>query len=132
MEYWGHVNVTDGQVVKFPTQIANDGNAFNTTTGIFEAPVNGTYLFIVSLGAKHGWVWTDFYIKQDDVRLAMGIIGDPEWSDCNSATAATYMGSGSQVWIEYGENIAGTGPVTIQTIHTFTGVLLNTKEKIGN
>lgn len=43
-----HFNSTNGSIIPFQNEILNIGNAMNLSTGIFTAPVNGTYYFAFS------------------------------------------------------------------------------------
>ena len=46
-----------GQPVVFTTVISNIGDAYNSSTGKFTAPVNGTYSFTVQLCVYYDKTW---------------------------------------------------------------------------
>ena len=46
---YAKVNISDGDVVKFPEIVTNIGDAYSKTSGKFVAPYNGTYQFTASL-----------------------------------------------------------------------------------
>ena len=125
MEFHGdHKFSASGHTVKFTTTIANVGDAFDINSGHFAAPVDGTYLFTVSM-CTFTAVWAHFEIVQNGKHLTTGTVGDPHWGECGSATAVTYLTRGSHVWVETGRTIRGE-TITMAARHTFTGALLNT------
>lgn len=49
-----HLTVSVGQTLVFPTVLSNEGGGYDPSTGTFTAPVNGTYIFSVTLCPVHG------------------------------------------------------------------------------
>ena len=116
--------------VVFTRPIDNVGNAYNSKTGVFVAPVNGTYFFIATLFTTTLNAYTKFHVVHDmGGRLTTGQIGSQRWSDCENAWAATYMRKGSEAWVEYGKNSNG-GYIRIATENSFTVVLISKNDEI--
>lgn len=124
----GYNTLAAGARVKFTATVANVGDAYKTAHGYFEAPYDGTYLFTVSLCMKTN-NWVEFRLVQDDIILTEAHPGDRDWHECGSATAATYMRKGSQVWVELDR--VGGGTISDEAgIPSFTGVFVNDFEKL--
>ena len=119
----GNVYITPSHKIIFNKPIENPKGAYSTATGAFTAPIQGTYLFSVTLCQFTGNIWIYFDIIKDGVRLATSLVGDENWSSCNSATAVTYMTVGSQVWVTAGKNNYGRA-IYITVGNTFTATLL--------
>ncbi|XP_060580103.1 coadhesin-like [Ruditapes philippinarum] len=88
-----------GGTVIFGSTFVNEGDAYNTSTGIFTAPVNGTYSFSVQICAQN----------QKEVRVAIIIDGttyatlyiyDYYSYPCNSADTFAVLHAQSKVSIE--------------------------------
>lgn len=123
VEETGDVYITPSHRIIFHKPIENPKGAYSTATGAFTAPIQGIYLFSVTLCQFKGNVWTYFDIIKDGVRLSTSLVGDQSWSSCNSATAVTYMPVGSQVWVTTGKNIYGKA-IHMTVRNTFTATLL--------
>ena len=130
----GNDTIQKGEKAIFKSPIANVGSAYSNDTGIFEAPVDGTYYFSATLCLHQSDVYTYFLIVHDGVKLAKGLTGNPNWSDCDTVSAAAYMRKGSQVWVEYGDtstSIYGRN-FAVAIDHSFTAVLINTNVNLEN
>ena len=123
---------SDKQVIIFPTVIENMGNAYNAGTGVFQAPVNGTFLFNIQVCTYSGQ-WGRFYLVVDSGDNKITAISYYEASASASGTSnsvAQYLMEGQRVWAQsYSE--AGTTN-TIYHADTgcwsqFSGVLVNYK-----
>ena len=121
--------------VVFTLAIVNVGNAYNSETGVFVAPVNGTYCIIATLCATSVYdAYTKFHVVHDMAKLTTGQIGkqigNQLWGDCENAWAAMYMHKGSEAWVQYGENSNHGEYIWMNTENSFTVVLISKNEEI--
>ncbi|WAR10013.1 hypothetical protein MAR_035089 [Mya arenaria] len=64
-----HLNLTNAEKVKYDTVFTNAGAGFDSSTGVFNCPTSGIYVFQVYVKAVHpdyGYP-TELYGQQDDV-----------------------------------------------------------------
>ncbi|XP_053398057.1 C1q-related factor-like [Mercenaria mercenaria] len=98
------------QVVKFNRVITNDGNAYNSHTGVFTVPVTGTYMFIFYVCSSNTNVQFDLVV--DDSIKASGVAKPSplgQSKDVQGGGAVILkLNQGESVWIE---NIAADSAV---------------------
>ena len=58
-------------VMPFEQETLNVGNAFNISTGIFTAPLSGTYFFIFSSFADNTYSSLSFNLQLNDAQIAI-------------------------------------------------------------
>ncbi|KAK7099469.1 complement C1q-like protein 2 isoform X2 [Littorina saxatilis] len=116
------VSLGHQQTVIFNEAITNVGDAYNTQTGIFTAPVAATFAFFLTLMGVNDS--TDIYldIVKNGVRLDMVFaLGSSDLYDQGSTLLTTHLRVGDQVWVrQYRGNAVRGGPWTV-----FTGYLLH-------
>lgn len=112
-----------GDRVNFTSAVANVGNAYDIHHGYFEAPFDGTYLFISTLCTSPN-NWVEFRIVKDNNDIGEVISGDPDYTTCASRTVVTQMKMGSKVWVEI-DQVSGGTINSAHGIPSFTGVFLN-------
>jgi hypothetical protein len=90
------------QTVKFDKIITNDGNAYNSVTGIFTVPVTGTYVFIFYLNSSTSNV--EFSLMADNSLIASGTSRPFEFNQSKDVqgggTVVVRLNQGVSVWIE--------------------------------
>ncbi|XP_071100904.1 C1q-related factor-like [Haliotis cracherodii] len=95
--------------LKFDHILYNQGDAYNKATGIFTAPVSGTYLFwayVMSNGKPN----MDVRIHKDKKLIGLGHTRLGSQYGVASITTATHLHGGDQVWM----SIKGTGVVPLR------------------
>ena len=114
--------------IKCNQMILNDGNHYNTFTGIFTVPETGVYLLTFSFGVQHIDDWTEVRLVVDN-RDIVGAVGEVRGSSDHerkiaSNTAIIKLNQGEAVWLqmESSDSEVISGPYFRWT--TFSGVLL--------
>ena len=121
---------SDKQVIIFPTVMENIGNAYNPGTGVFQAPVNGTYLFSVQVCTNSGQ-WGRFNLVVDSgdnkiLKLAHYNAAASKTGTSNSA--AHSLIAGQRVWAQSFDNAGTTTTLNHDDTYCwsqFSGVLVN-------
>lgn len=108
-----------GAVVKFQTVITNYGNAFDVTSGIFTAPVDGMYLFSASMyNVFAGQKLDTDIVKNGAKEVNMYCSPAIQYSAC-SATVVLRLATGDRIWI------SDASGQMVDHDSSFMGVLLN-------
>ena len=116
------------QRVMYDTIVINEGNAYDSETGIFRAPLNGTYIFSVTACATNADQFSLYIVTGHQKILGELRSGDGSYKDCNSEVTTSYLNAGSTVWVEHSnnpndENVHGL----LETVYwnSFTAVLVD-------
>ena len=121
---------SDGQVIIFHTVIENVGNGYNAGTGVFQAPVNGTYLFNVQLCTYSGQ-WGKFYLVVDSGDNKITAVSYYEANAAATGTSnsvAQYLKEGQRVWAQSYYESGTTNRIyhsETECWSQFSGVLIN-------
>ena len=115
-------NIGDKGVFKFDTVITNVGQGYDTHTGIFTAPVPGTYLFFLNLMSSndHGSIWAAID-KHGEMIGSVWAGGSGDHDDQGSSLVTTHMNAGDQVWVRQN---AGSSAVQGAFWTVFSGSLI--------
>ena len=120
-------SINDGQslgfhkTLVFDEALTNIGSAYNTSNGIFTAPVSGSYAFFLSQMAPNGHNSLLLDITKNGVVLdEVFAEGRSDSFDQGSSQVTTHLATGDQVWVRQATgNAVRAGYWTI-----FTGYLL--------
>ena len=113
------------QIIIFQTVLQNEGNAYDSATGIFTAPVNGTYFFRVQLCADHRNS-ARFQLAvddKDDTFLAISHYNHDADSTSTSGSVAHFLSEGQRVWVQASYN-SGLDDNSI-CLNQFSGMLVH-------
>ncbi|XP_060579784.1 coadhesin-like [Ruditapes philippinarum] len=89
----------NGGTVIFGSTIVNGGNAYNTSTGIFTAPVSGTYSFSIQLCAQSNTEMTADIIVDGTIYAALYVY-DKDKNPCGSTDTAAVLHGQSNVFVK--------------------------------
>jgi hypothetical protein len=116
---------TTDEILIFEKTFTNEGTGYDTSTGIFTAPVGGLYQFVI-----HTCAWQNKYaylglVLEGNVIAADANYGDASYG-CNTFGAIVRVKSGEKVWVK------STSSGSVHQLHqnqyrmnTFSGVLVN-------
>ncbi|KAL4217376.1 hypothetical protein ACF0H5_023827 [Mactra antiquata] len=113
-----------GHHIYFDNVKLNLGNAYNPHHGTFVPPINGTYLFSLTLCSNGGHAVVLQLNANNDI-LGRMLAGDDSYSECSSKVLIAHLHAGDDVYVQqYGSHdylyaVAGYG------YPLFTGVLIH-------
>ena len=116
------------QRVVYDVIVMNEGSAYDPETGIFQAPVDGTYMFAVTACAPNGGFFSLNMVKDQQMVIGELRSGDDTYKDCNSEVSTSYMIAGSTLWVERSNNTNDKNvPGLLETVYwnSFTVALVN-------
>jgi len=99
------VGIANGPYV-FDTAVLNTGNAYDTTTGIFTAPVSGHYILILQLFSNQAGDMEHPIVDikvNGDVLARLGFEETPNEEDSDSTTVVAHLTAGDQVFVQSDE-----------------------------
>ncbi|KAK3601177.1 hypothetical protein CHS0354_004376 [Potamilus streckersoni] len=79
--------------------LTNVGECYNKTNGVFEAKVNGTYLFsVVACSASNHFIALNI-VRNGDI-IGNVLAGDNTLSDCGTEVTVMSLVAGDKVWVQ--------------------------------
>ncbi|KAL4232021.1 Elastin microfibril interfacer [Mactra antiquata] len=88
-----------GDTIIFTNVMVNNGGGYDSNTGVFTAPINGTYIFTVHI-CLHNDKMFHYSIVQDNLIHTSGrFYGDKKFNSCHTADALMRMSVGQRVWL---------------------------------
>lgn len=115
----GNYDYTSPQRVIFDHVITNEGSGYNVSTGVFTAPFNGTYFFILTV-AQYGLFSSAASLVDDTTTLCQLQLVDALVYVGLTCQATVYRARGQHVWIESNEHLYLSGNYS-----SFSGFSLN-------
>ncbi|XP_078392307.1 complement C1q tumor necrosis factor-related protein 3-like [Cetorhinus maximus] len=126
-----HAKVSDGknpgakQRLIYDSIIVNKGSAYNPLTGVFTAPVAGTYHFTYSLlGGTHAENTVVHLMRNEETQSYLHSKLKSEQAQTASMPAILSLNKGDQVWVRLDSGITWSGLGAMN----FQGVLLEADE----
>ncbi|KAK3597963.1 hypothetical protein CHS0354_042313 [Potamilus streckersoni] len=114
------VSITPGRSIQFDRVDYNEGNAYDTRTGIFTCPVSGTYFFFTNIISMYhtGSILTEIVFEDQEKGRTHANKVDNQAQ--GSTAALLHCNAGQRVWIQvvYGYQSWG------EMFSSFTGVLM--------
>lgn len=95
-----------GDVLVFTRTQLNEGNVYDSSTGKYTAPLNGTYLFATTLCFKPA-KWAFIHFMADDMLIGAFLAGNESGTGykCSSSTVTAFLQKDMEVWLKvYGKN----------------------------
>ena len=129
--YLGHdiPHAAPGHTIKCDQVILNDGNGYNSHTGIFTARVTGVYLFTFTIDVYHKGKTVRVKLVVDNRNIvdamANRAYGIYDWSTMSGNTAILQVNENESVWLEvYASADGEVASNSHDRVTTFSGVLL--------
>ena len=118
-----------GQTVTFDKVETNEGNAYNSTSGVFTAPRNGTYNFnvIASSPPVAGLNQLHLYIMRNREQVGYVFLDDNDQYFLRRSTDITiHVIQGDEVYVKFQDNyVVGSAVLAGCCFHShFTGFLI--------
>ncbi|XP_053375903.1 uncharacterized protein LOC123534659 isoform X3 [Mercenaria mercenaria] len=119
------LDVTD-KIIVFDTIITNEGSGYDTSTGIFSAPVGGLYQFTVHVCSSSG-KYSVVGLSLAGKVVAAATNYDQAYNICSSVGAVVRVKSGEQIWVKCttGHSSAHRLYEDRYRMNTFSGILIN-------
>ncbi|XP_053374223.1 collagen alpha-2(VIII) chain-like [Mercenaria mercenaria] len=114
---------TSGETLVFTTAPLNDGNGYNISTGVFTAPIAGTYIFSLQLCVPAGKN-TYYAIMVGTEEVKRGRFIDNDFHTCYSSDTFVVLKSNENVYVKsiYQSYLATNDYLW----NTFSGILVHT------
>ncbi|KAL3831369.1 hypothetical protein ACJMK2_023122 [Sinanodonta woodiana] len=124
-DYVHHLGID--QVIKYNGVLTNEGNAYNSHTGIFTCPQDGLYLISFFVNSMHGQpVWVRLMVDDINVSDAVGYSAGDGQDDQGGNVAILRLRAGQLVWTSTHFHSDSTLASTTEFRHvTFSGVRLS-------
>lgn len=118
-------HLSPGQPIVFDRTITNMGNAYDSSTGIFTAPIRGVYIFSMDAMVEPGEnEYLEFVKDGAHVMYNYSHAGGSLHDVSSSRTVVLELEKGNQVWIRTSPNAAhGSGTLHGNEFSTFSGWL---------
>ena len=128
--YLGHsiLHAAAGHTIRCDQVILNEGNGYNSRTGIFTARVTGVYLFTFNIAIydKERWTWVKLVVDSRNIVDAVaGAVHVYSAHTMSGNTAIVQVNENESVWLE--AYTGGDGELISDSnnqLTTFSGVLL--------
>ena len=90
-----------GRLHSFILDLVNEGGAFDASTGVFTAPVNGTYFFSGVAATGVSDLYVSMYLVKDGARLSFALAGQySAYTAMGSCNVILQLTVGESVWLE--------------------------------
>ena len=116
-------NLAANQRIVFGTLVSNIGNYYNNLTGIFYAPVSGTYMFYVNILAEPGHYIETELLANGNLLAEIYSGGAVKYDGPGSNLVIVHLAQGDQVWVKV--HVAYSSNMAVHCCwSTFSGYLL--------
>ncbi|XP_060597908.1 uncharacterized protein LOC132751713 [Ruditapes philippinarum] len=112
-----------GETLVFKTTTLNEGLGYDNKSGIFTAPVAGTYTFSVQF-CVHGGKNMYYAIVADGVEIKKGWFCDEKWSTCYTTDTVAVLKKDSKVYVKCSSSSSLLVTSSSYYWNTFSGVLV--------
>lgn len=117
---------SDGTTLIFTAIEMNEGRGYDSSTGIFTAPVGGVYMFSLQLCLTNGryFYWK---IMADYKEILVGCFVEESESQrgCGSATGVAVISARSKIFVKVVSSSSGTDITDADIWNYFSGTLIN-------
>lgn len=111
------------QTVEFDHVITNEGNAFDARHGHFTAPVNGIYIFSVTIMKTGSGGYLHVQIVKNGVEIGRAY-SDEGGYNTGSTTVFTKLNTGDMIWVRHNP-IYGSETIHGDHYSSFGGALVS-------
>lgn len=118
------LNPGRGDKIVFRTTIQDTADSYDNTTGIFRAPLAGTYLFNVQFCLASGIRYIHYHIVVENVAVTHTLLYDASQRFCNSATTIVILEKDHSVHVKVMSTSGHALTEQKGERNMFTGVLL--------
>ena len=121
-----NINPSRNDALKFSRVRLNDNNVYNSDTGEFKTPVDGTYMFTATV-CVYSNKYLNLQFLADATVIGSFRTGDHDWQSCTSSTAMSQLLRGQIVKLVV-VNRGGSGDIVYNSntgyLSSFSGMLI--------
>ena len=88
------------QVIVFSHPVFNIGNAYNSGTGVFTAPLTGVYMFTAHFCIVYQTEWYYAFVREEENVMVKGRMYDNDNNHCGTASAVIHLQKQERLWVE--------------------------------